>query len=149
LYTGSAGLGRTFTGFDNFVKLFTVPRYSERYRGAFAHTFLFFFIHLAVQNGLGIIFATLLAGKNLKGREFYQTVIFLPVALAVLVTGCLWKLFLNPVWSGRFLQQLHLDLLPLAGGPAYRSFLRGAGFLLAVDGHTDDDVCGRPAEYQR
>jgi raffinose/stachyose/melibiose transport system permease protein len=111
LYTGSAGIGRTFTGFDNFVKLFTVPRYSERYWGAFSHTFLFFFIHLAVQNGLGIIFATLLTGKNLKGREFYQTVIFLPVTLAVLVTGYLWKLLLNPVWSGPFLQQLHLDFL--------------------------------------
>jgi raffinose/stachyose/melibiose transport system permease protein len=111
LYTGSAGIGRSFVGFDNFTKLFTVPQYSERYWGAFAHTFVFFFIHLAVQNGLGIVFATLLTGKNLKGREFYQTVIFIPVTLAVLVTGYLWKLLLNPVWSGPFLQQLHLGFL--------------------------------------
>ncbi|MDR2258097.1 MAG: sugar ABC transporter permease [Treponema sp.] len=111
LYTGSAGIGRSFVGFDNFIKLFTVPQYSERYGGAFAHTFIFFFTHLLVQNGLGIVFATLLTGKNLKGREFYQTVIFIPVTLAVLVTGYLWKLLLNPVWSGPFLRQLHLDFL--------------------------------------
>jgi raffinose/stachyose/melibiose transport system permease protein len=111
LYTGSAGIGRSFVGFDNFIKLFTVQQYSERYGGAFAHTFVFFFIHLMVQNGLGIVFATLLTGKNLKGREFYQTVIFVPVTLAVLVTGYLWKLLLNPVWSGPFLRNLHLDFL--------------------------------------
>ncbi|MHB9293699.1 sugar ABC transporter permease [Hollandina sp. SP2] len=111
LYTGSAGIGRRFSGFDNFIKLFTLPQYAERYRGAFVHTFFFFCIHLAVQNGLGMVFAILLTGKNLKGREFYQTVIFLPVTLAILVTGYLWKLLLNPVWSGPFLQQLHLDFL--------------------------------------
>jgi raffinose/stachyose/melibiose transport system permease protein len=111
LYSGSAGTGRSFAGFDNFIRLFTVPQYAERYRGAFGHTILFFLIHMAVQNGLGILFATLLTGKNLKGREFYQTVIFLPVTLAVLVTGYLWKLLLNPVWSGPFLQQLHLNFL--------------------------------------
>jgi raffinose/stachyose/melibiose transport system permease protein len=111
LYSGSAGIGRSFAGFDNYIKLFTVQQYAERYGGAFVHTFVFFFIHLAVQNGLGIIFATLLTGKNLKGREFYQTIIFIPVTLAVLVTGYLWKLLLNPVWSGPFLQNLHLDFL--------------------------------------
>jgi raffinose/stachyose/melibiose transport system permease protein len=111
LYTGSAGIGRSFVGFDNFIKLFTVENYSERYWSALAHTVLFFIFHLMVQNGLGIVFATLLTEKNLKGREFYQTVIFIPVTLAVLVTGYLWKLLLNPVWSGPFLQQLHLGFL--------------------------------------
>ncbi|MDR1576598.1 MAG: sugar ABC transporter permease [Treponema sp.] len=111
LYTGSAGIGRSFAGFDNFIRLFTVANYSERYWGALAHTVLFFIIHLAVQNGLGIVFATLLTEKNLKGREFYQTVIFIPVTLAILVTGYLWKLLLNPVWSGPFLQRLHLGFL--------------------------------------
>jgi raffinose/stachyose/melibiose transport system permease protein len=111
LYTGSAGIGRSFVGFDNFIKLFTVQNYSERYWGALVHTIVFFIIHLAVQNGLGIVFATLLTEKNLKGREFYQTVIFIPVTLAVLITGYLWKLLLNPVWSGPFLQQFHLGFL--------------------------------------
>jgi raffinose/stachyose/melibiose transport system permease protein len=111
LYTGSAGIGRSFVGFDNFKKLFSVQQYSERYWGAFGQTFYFFFIHMLVQNCLGILFATLLTGKSMKGRGFYQTVIFVPVTLAVLVTGYLWKLLLNPVWSGPFLRGLHLDFL--------------------------------------
>ncbi|MDR2701644.1 MAG: sugar ABC transporter permease, partial [Spirochaetaceae bacterium] len=110
LYTGSAGIGRTFTGFENYKKLFTVPQYSQRYLSAFGHTVIFFIIHMLVQNCLGIFFANLLTGKNMKGGNFYQTVIFIPVTLAVLVTGYLWKLLLNPVWSGPFLEKLGLGL---------------------------------------
>jgi raffinose/stachyose/melibiose transport system permease protein len=47
----------------------------------------------------------------MKGRTIYQTVIFLPTTLAVLITGYLWKLLLNPVWSGPFLRNLGLDFL--------------------------------------
>jgi raffinose/stachyose/melibiose transport system permease protein len=120
LYTGTAGTGRTFAGFDNFTRLFTVEQYAQRYWGAFGHTFIFFFIHLVVQNGLGILFAVLLTGKNLKGRQVYQTLIFIPVTLAVLVTGYLWKLLLNPVWCGPFLEKLHLGFLarPWLGNPS-------------------------------
>ncbi|MDR3336159.1 MAG: sugar ABC transporter permease [Treponema sp.] len=111
LYTGSAGIGRTFVGFENFKKLFTVEQYSQRYWSAFGHTLYFFFIHLLVQNCLGILFATLLTNKSMQGRVFYQTVIFVPVTLAVLVTGYLWKLLLNPIWSGPFMQKLGLGIL--------------------------------------
>jgi raffinose/stachyose/melibiose transport system permease protein len=120
LYTGQAGVGRSFVGFGNFIRLFTIDQFSARYWGAFAHTLVFFSIHLIVQNGLGVLFAALLTGKNLKGREFYQTMIFIPVTLAVLVTGYLWKLLLNPVWSGPFLEKLHLGFLAQSwlGNPA-------------------------------
>ena len=111
LYTGSAGLGRSFAGLNNFKQLFTVERYVERYRGAFSHTVIFFIIHMLVQNCLGILFAVLLTNRSMRGRVFYQTVIFLPVTLAVLVTGYLWKLLLNPVWSGPFFKSLGLDFL--------------------------------------
>jgi raffinose/stachyose/melibiose transport system permease protein len=111
LYTGSAGLGRTFAGFDNYKQLFTVERYAQRYQGAFVHTVIFFVIHMTVQNCLGIFFAVLLTSRTMKGRVFYQTVIFLPTTMAVLITGYLWKLLLNPVWSGPFLQKLGLGLL--------------------------------------
>ncbi|MDR0378166.1 MAG: sugar ABC transporter permease [Spirochaetaceae bacterium] len=110
-YTGSAGMGRSFAGFANFKRLFTLEQYSERYWGAFGHTLYFFLIHLMVQNVLGIFFATLLTNKTMQGRVFYQTVIFMPVTFAVLVTGYLWKLLLNPVWIGPFLEKIGLSFL--------------------------------------
>jgi len=111
LYTGSAGLGRSFVGLANYKNLFTVQRYTERYRDAFVHTLIFFTIHMTVQNCLGVFFAVLLTNRTMQGRQFYQTVIFLPTTLAVLVTGYLWKLLLNPVWCGPFLKSLSLGFL--------------------------------------
>jgi raffinose/stachyose/melibiose transport system permease protein len=111
LFTGSTGLGRSFVGLENYKQLFTVQRYAERYWGAFGHTAVFFAVHMTVQNCLGMLFAVLLTNKTMKGRQFYQTVIFLPTTLAVLVTGYLWKLLLNPVWSGPFLKSLGLDFM--------------------------------------
>ena len=119
LYTGSAGLGWTFVGLENFRQLFTDEQFSVRYRGAFSNTVFFFVIHMVVQNCLGIFFAALLTNKNLKGRELYQTIIFLPVTLAVVVTGYLWRLLLNPVWAGPVLRDIGLGFLaqPWLGEP--------------------------------
>ncbi len=113
LYTGSYG-NRTFTGFDNYVKLFSNPEYSARYWGAFGHTWIFFAIHMLVQNVLGITFAVMLTNRTMRGRGFYQTVIFLPVTLAVLVTGYLWKLLLSPVWTSDILNSMGLGFMARA-----------------------------------
>lgn len=93
------GQAQTFVGFDNYIKLFGTPLYSRRYWGAFGHTWYFFFIHMLVQNSLGLLFSVLLMNKGLRGRAVYRTVIFIPATLAVLVTGYLWKLILNPQWG--------------------------------------------------
>ncbi len=66
---------------------------------------------MVVQNGLGILFAVLLTQKDMKGRHTYQTIIFIPTTFAVLITGYLWKLILNPVWSGDFFTSIGLGFL--------------------------------------
>lgn len=109
-FTGNAQ-GRAFVGFQNYIHLFTDPESSTRYWNALGNTLLFFVIHMLVQNVLGILFANLLTQKNMKGQRFYQTLIFIPVTFAVLVTGYLWKLLLNPVWSGPLLSQMGLSFL--------------------------------------
>lgn len=109
-FTGGVG-NRTFVGFDNYVKLFTDPVVGATYRNALFNTVIFFCIHMLVQNVLGITFANLLTKKGMKGVHFYQTVIFIPVTFAILVTGYLWKLLLNPVWAGGTLSALGLDFL--------------------------------------
>lgn len=102
---------RTFVGFANFVKLFTDPNISVRYWSALGHTFIFFAIHMLVQNVLGILFAVILTDTTMQGRNIYRTIIFIPTTFAVLITGYLWKLLLNPMWAGPMLQKLKLDFL--------------------------------------
>ncbi len=97
-YTGVGLTPDRFTGFDNYVELFTNPLWRDRFFNALGNTFIFFAIHMAVQNTLGLLFATLLS-TSLKGHNFYRTIIFIPATLSILVTGFLWRLILNPRWG--------------------------------------------------
>lgn len=99
-FAGSGIEEYNFVGFNNYIKLFTHPETSERYWSAFGNTWVFFGIHMVVQNVLGIIFANFLSNKFIKGSGFYRTIIFLPATLSILVTGYIWKLILNPQWGG-------------------------------------------------
>jgi len=113
LYTGNAS-GRSFAGLENYRRLFAGGEVTARYFGAFGHTWYFFAVHMLVQNALGILFATLLTNAAMRGRQIYQTIIFLPTTLAVLVTGYLWKLILSPLWTGDILKALGLSFLSRA-----------------------------------
>ena len=98
-FTGSAYDLDRFVGFDNYIRLFANKEMAARYWGAFGHTWIFFAIHMLVQNILGILFANLLTSPRLKAASFYRTIIFVPATLSILVTGYLWKLILNPQWG--------------------------------------------------
>jgi raffinose/stachyose/melibiose transport system permease protein len=109
-YTGRGFRPEEFVGFDNYVRLFTDPFWRERFFNAVGNTFIFFFIHMLVQNTLGLLFATLLA-SGIRGHNLYRTIIFIPATLAVLVTGFLWRLILNPQWGAvnHFLRAVGLN----------------------------------------
>lgn len=110
-FSGNTPLVREFVGFDNFKKLLSDTDISARYRGAFSNTIIFFIINMIFQNSIGILFAVILTTKKMRGRNIYQTIIFIPTTFAVLVTGYLWKLLLNPVWAGDSLSKIGLGIL--------------------------------------
>jgi len=109
----------SFVGLGNYATLFFNPSYFERYINAFRNTWVFFAIHMLVQNTLGILFAILLTKATMRGSKIYQTIIFAPTTLAILVTGYLWMLLLNPLWSEGLLSVIGLPMLaqPWLGMP--------------------------------
>ena len=48
-----------------------------------------------LQNVLGMLFAVVLTNRTMRFRPFYQTIVFIPCTIAVLVTGYLFKLILT------------------------------------------------------
>ena len=110
LYEGTTG-ARTFVGFTNYVRLFTDPEVSARFWGAFKNTWVFFAYHMFLQNVLGMLFAVILTNRTMRGRRFYQTIIFIPCTIAVMVTGYLFKLVLNPQFAGPTLRGMGLGAL--------------------------------------
>ncbi|NNG02261.1 MAG: sugar ABC transporter permease [Desulfobacteraceae bacterium] len=97
-YTGQGLTPDHFVGLENYRELFTNPIWRDPFTNAFKNTCIFHLIHMAVQNTLGLLFATLLA-TPFRGRNIYRTIIFTPATLSVLVTGFLWTLILNPRWG--------------------------------------------------
>lgn len=110
LYEGTAG-ERAFVGFANYVRLFTDEVVSKRFWNAFGNNWIFFAYHMILQNALGITFAAILTNRTMKGRQFYQTLIFIPCTVAVLVTGYLFKMMMNPQWSKAPLEKIGLGFL--------------------------------------
>ena len=117
-YSGTTGT-REFVGFANYVRLFTDPVVSTRFWNAFGNNWIFFAYHMILQNSLGILFAAILTNRTMRGRQLYQTLIFIPCTIAVLVTGYLFKLILNPIWAGTTLKKAGLGFLVRSwlGGP--------------------------------
>ncbi len=87
-----------FSGLANFQRLLTQYPYSVRMLTAFWHNVWTFALTMVIQNGLGLLFAVLLAGRT-WGAKIYRAIFFMPVTLSLVIVGFLWQLFLNPVWG--------------------------------------------------
>ena len=110
LYEGTAGV-RQYVGLANYVRLFTDEVVSKRFWNAFGNNWVFFAYHMILQNALGITFAAILTNRTMRGRKVYQTIIFIPCTVAVLVTGYLFKMMMNPQWSKAPLENAGLGFL--------------------------------------
>lgn len=88
-----------FVGFDNFTLLFTDSDWSRPFWNALRNNVVFFLVHMAVQNPIGIVLAGLLSLPGLKLKAVYRTVIFLPTMLSVVIVGFAWNLILSPLWG--------------------------------------------------
>ena len=89
----------TFVGLDNFRTLLGDETWSKPFWNAFRNNFIFFAIHMLVQNPIGLLLAALLSLTRLTGRATYRTLIFMPTMLSVVIIGFVWQLILSPLWG--------------------------------------------------
>ncbi|RMF03034.1 MAG: sugar ABC transporter permease [Chloroflexi bacterium] len=88
-----------FVGLQNYVTLLTDELWSERFWGALRNNFIFFLVHMFVQNPVGLLLAALLSRRVVPGRGTYRTALFLPTMLSVVIVGFVWQLILSPLWG--------------------------------------------------
>jgi raffinose/stachyose/melibiose transport system permease protein len=102
-----------FNGLGNFTTLLTDETWSGPFWNALSNNFLFFVVHMLVQNPIGLVLAALLSLPRLKLRATYRTLIFMPTMLSVVVIGFAWQLILSPLWgiAKMFLQFFGLGFL--------------------------------------
>lgn len=102
-----------FVGLGNFGTLLADTTWSVPFWNAFRNNCLFFLIHMAVQNPIGLVLAALLSLPRLRFRATYRTLIFMPTMLSVVIIGFAWQLILSPLWgiAKLFLQTFGLGFL--------------------------------------
>jgi raffinose/stachyose/melibiose transport system permease protein len=102
-----------YVAFQNYVTLLTDARWSSQFWGALKNNVVFFIIHMAVQNPIGLFLAALLSRRTLRGANAYRTLLFMPTMLSVVLIGFIWQLILSPLWgiSEGFLNALSLEAL--------------------------------------
>lgn len=88
-----------WNGVNNFTTLLTDPTWSGPFWNAFWNNCKFFFIHMVVQNPIGLALAALLSLPVLRFRAAYRTLIFMPTMLSVVIIGFTWQLILSPLWG--------------------------------------------------
>lgn len=87
----SQGLGNAkFIGLDNFKKMFSTPLTWQ----ATGNTLLFLLMTVPVGVFLALILATLL-NNNLKGRNIYRGIYFLPMVVAPAAVSMVWRWMFN------------------------------------------------------
>ncbi|MEP3429947.1 MAG: sugar ABC transporter permease [Roseibium sp.] len=88
-----------FVGLQNFAVLFGEPFWSEQFWNALGNNIWFFFIHMLVQNPIGIALAAILSHPKLRFAVLYRSAIFIPTILSFVIVGFAWKLILSPIWG--------------------------------------------------
>lgn len=80
-----------FVGLEQYVRLWSTPRWHT----AVANLFIFTALFLAITIALGLFLAILLDQK-VRAEGFLRAVYLHPMALSFIVTGTAWKWILNP-----------------------------------------------------
>ena len=88
-----------FVGLANYTTILTNAIWSEPFWNALKNNFIFFIVHMLVQNPIGLLLAALLSLPRVPGRNVYRTLIFFPTMLSVVIIGFIWQLILSPLWG--------------------------------------------------
>ncbi|MBL8152739.1 MAG: sugar ABC transporter permease [Anaerolineae bacterium] len=117
LFAPNSAGQEVFVGLSNYTRLFTDELWAPRLWGALRNNFVFFLIHMLVQNPIALFLASLLSSRFIRGRSIYRTLIFTPTVLSVVLIGFIWKLILSPLWGRSLFQPLGINPGPLLGLP--------------------------------
>jgi multiple sugar transport system permease protein len=85
------GLKIHFAGLKNWLRLFG----DERFYNALSNTILIAVIAVAIEYILGLGLAWLL-NRGVKGSTFFRVLFFLPMMLAPIAVGYMWRMMFNP-----------------------------------------------------
>jgi glucose/mannose transport system permease protein len=101
-----------WAGFQNYINLFSDPRFHIDIRNTVIFTVIFVTTSLLLGLGLAI-----LIDQKIKGEGIFRSIFLFPMAISFIVTGVVWRWLMNPAMGSRLsglnllFQSLNLDFL--------------------------------------
>ncbi len=83
-------------GFQNYKEFLFMGQASKDNINTLWRTLIFSFFVSTIQFIIGL-FVAVIINQNLKGRNLFRTLYFMPVILGAVIQGLIWRLFLYPV----------------------------------------------------
>ncbi len=116
--TGIKGATVHWVGLANYKEFLFMGQASKDNLDALLRTLVFCFFVTTIQFGLGLLVA-MVVNQNLKGRNIFRTLYFMPVILGAVIQGLIWSLFLFPLGGpmAKFLALVGLRSEFLGGPP--------------------------------
>ncbi|NWF68327.1 MAG: sugar ABC transporter permease [Chloroflexi bacterium] len=100
-----------YVGLENFQKMFT----DRLFRNAIGNTVIWMALAIVVPTGAGLTLALTLHGRG-RLSNFYKSLFYLPISLALAVIGQIWIWIYQPDWGliNTLLRAIGLDHLAVA-----------------------------------
>lgn len=99
MFTADSAGATSYVGFENYKTLLFDPDWSSSFWNALKNNFIFFAVHMCLQNPIGLLLAALLSLPKVRLRNTYRTLLFMPTMLSVVIIGFVWQLILSPLWG--------------------------------------------------
>lgn len=94
--TGIQGAPIRWIGLENYREFLFMGQASRDNLDALGRTLIFCLCVTVIQFVLGLVAAVIL-NQELRGRNFFRTLYFMPVIYGVVIQGLMWTLFLYPL----------------------------------------------------
>jgi glucose/mannose transport system permease protein len=86
----------TWNGIQNYLDLFSDPRFAVDVR----NTLIFTLVFVGGSLVLGFLLAVML-DQGLRGEAFFRSLFLFPMAISYIVTGVVWRWLMNPAMGSR------------------------------------------------
>ncbi len=86
-------------GFENFLKVFNNPRYSEPMARVFIWTVVYAGSSVFLTFTIGMLVAFLFNVPTMRGRKLYRGLLIIPYAVPGFLSLLVWRGLLNPDWG--------------------------------------------------
>ncbi len=93
-----SGVGEMrFVGLENFRSIF-FGSFGAEFRNALGNSFYFFILNSFFELVVAFFIAVFLTSR-IWGRRFFQTMVYLPNVISMVLVGFIWAMMLNPQWG--------------------------------------------------